>query len=274
MHEVERFHVLIVGSTFAGLGLASSLKEKALVVERTGSVGAEFIAAFRNAKVNLSQEVSPITNTLMSEAVHRSVIGGEGGIHWPAFAPLLYRVISSEKLPVRFLTRVIETAALPDGGYEVTLMGAAGLSKVQVDTIIDTTSFCETAPDSAGRQLQGKRLNAMIHRPESTQNPPSITEGFTIYQGRFASEWVVSCPLELDDDWHAARERLLSFWEARPESLKPWKLATIADAFDVSLPAKTSVLSPGWLWHPSAAYADPIAAFEAGVQFQMEVPAI
>ncbi|SDD02497.1 hypothetical protein SAMN02799630_02056 [Paenibacillus sp. UNCCL117] len=271
MQKETKVGVLVAGATFAGLGLALSLGEQALVVERTGAVGAEFTAAFRPAKADLSSRVSTDTAELREEAVGRNIVGEDGGMHWPAFVPVLQQWIHSRNIRVRFLTRIVEVKALPGAGFEVTLLDAAGLSKVRADRLVDTTSFCETEPAAAsGGRLHGKRLNAIIHRPDAPQLAPPTIAGYPIHRGRFNSEWAASCQLSLSDDWFAARTRLLSWWDARPEELQPWRLAAIADGFDAGVDGGTTEVAEGWAWHPSAAYADPFAAFEAGVRFRYQ----
>ncbi|WP_284639541.1 FAD-dependent oxidoreductase [Paenibacillus silviterrae] len=272
MKQAKRYSVLVVGATFAGLGAACALRDQTLVLEKTGAVGSEFTSSYREGKVELDRIVSPHASELRIEALQRNMISEAGGIHWPAFVPVLHQLISKHNLEVLFLTRIVEITAFASGGFEVVLMNGAGLSKVQAGRIIDTTSLCDSAPVRAAGKVRSQRLNAVVVGPEGGEETPPQVEGFSFHQGRFPSEWVVSFPIGPKDDWSAARAGILSHWAARPAALQSWRLATIGDAFDVTLAIADEELEPDWHWHPSCRYADPIAAFEAGIQYSLEVP--
>ncbi|WP_028551971.1 hypothetical protein [Paenibacillus sp. UNC451MF] len=271
MSKTEQYTVLIAGATFTGLSLACNYGKKAMVVERTGAVGPEFTSTFCKAKIDRAQRVSERSSALREEAEMRNMIGEDGAIHWPAFVPVLHQLISREQLEVRFLTRIIEVKSQPSGGFEVTLMNAAGLSKVIADRIVDTTSFCDTSWSSSQERLHGKRLCAMIYRPDAPDEPPPHIEEYAIHRGRFCSEWVTCLTVRVEDSWAEARAQLLSIWSNRPEPLFPWQLVTIADAFDVEVDPGTHPIAHGWIWHPSAAYSDPIQAFDVGSRMKLEV---
>ncbi|CAG7648394.1 hypothetical protein PAESOLCIP111_05590 [Paenibacillus solanacearum] len=272
MSALKRYDVLIAGATFEGLGIASAAGNRAVLIERTGGVGVEFTATYRQAVIDRTLAVSPRAEALRQEADGRNIISAEGGIHWPAFVPILHQVIQKEQLEVRFLTRIIEVAADPSGDYRVTWIDAAGLSTVLAGRIVDTTNFCETAPQAAAGYLGKRRLNAVIHNSSAPEQQPPDCDGYPVHGGRFATEWITSAALEAEDDWASARERLLAHWAKRPEALRPWQLATIADGFDVEVEAGTGIdIADRWEWRPTARYRDPVAAFEAGLQSAMGV---
>ncbi|TVY05602.1 FAD-dependent oxidoreductase [Paenibacillus cremeus] len=269
--EARSADVLIAGATFAGLGLAGRLGKQAVVVERTGFVGPEFTSSYCRAVIHGTAKGSAEAQALRSEAQERNLIASDGAIHSPAFVPVLHRLIQREGINVRFLTRVIQVDAQPMGGFAVTLMDGSGLSVLHVKCIVDTTGLCDTSPLTASMSPVKRRLNAMIHHPGAPEEVPPRCSGYELHRGRFPSEWMVGCELAPTDDWAAARDRLLTHWRQRPEALKPWQLATIADAFEVMVKAGTCDIASGWVWHPSAAYRDPIAAYEAGIQLALEV---
>lgn len=276
MSEVQRYDVLIAGATLLGLGLASVTEGRTVVIERTSGVGAEFAASYRQGTVDGSVTLSTQAAALRKEATDRNITSLEGGgIHWPALVPILHQVIQKNQLEVRFLTRILEVVVDPSGDYLVTLVDASGLSTVKVGRIVDTTSFCDTAPEVAAVYQGKRRLNAVIYRSDELEQQPPQCEGYLAYGGHFASEWVTSIQLTAEDDWSSARNRLLEHWSRRPEALLPWQLVTIADSIDVEMEAGTEYkLDNHWTWRPSAGYRDPIGAFEAGVQSVVEVEVV
>mgnify|MGYP001951526704 CR=1 FL=1 len=258
---------LIVGATFAGIGYAWKYRKDALLVEREMTPGHEFLYAYKHGEDwDRTYTKGGLAAALQAELFRRNLLSGDGRAHLPGITPLLYRLIRDEQLPVRFMTETVSVERVP-GGYAATLFDPSGLRTVRAKRIIDTTSACQTKPQAAGKPA--KRINALLHADSAGAGGPAprIEEAaYRVEPGRYASEAYLSLPLEAEDTWVSGREKLHAFWVNRPEALSGWTLASVADQFDMTPPKGTHVIEEHWLWFPSAAFANPLAAVEAACE--------
>jgi hypothetical protein len=265
--------LLIAGATFLGIGLALQHRQGALVAEREITVGHEFTYAYKHGERWNEKLRSEAANRFREELLQRNGMA-EGRAHLPGLTPLLHRWIRGEGLPVRFMTEIV-SVALENEGFTVALYDPSGHRTIRVRRIVDTTSTCVTKPGFA--KPKSKRINALLHRtvPDVAGPQHRIKEcGFRLEPGRFASEAYLSVPVQLQDDWTAAREKLHAFWANRPEPLQGWSLATVADQFELEVPEGPHEIDAGWIWQPSGAYPNPLAAMDAAVQAAVREEAI
>lgn len=267
----EEIGVLVVGATFAGIGVAASLSgtgTNVRLIERTMLVGHEFINSYRPG-MNWNRKTESFqAEELRGLWMQRNVLAEDGRVHIGGMAPTLHERLLEWKLPILLQTEIVEVKALEDGGYEATLFDASGIREVRAERIVDTTSECLTSP---GREAaSAKFIGANLHYlgTEGAVQPvmPEVL-GERMTPGRFASEAYLQLPIETNATWDEARHELHRYWASRPEELAPWTIAAVADVFAVHPAAHASRLGDGWSWLPSCAGDNPLLALEAGYQF-------
>lgn len=264
---MTRVPTVVIGATFAGVGIAAAAKQKALIVEQASQPGHEFISSYRPGEHWDCKPRTPEGKRFLDQLVQRNVLSDNGLVHIPAVLPVLCHYIKTERLPILLMTTIADISEQPDG-YEVTLFHASGMETITAERIIDTSSqglFHSGKPQS----ITGKSINAMLHRPaEPTASPPvSYDKSVSFVQGRFESEVILKVELAPDDDWIAARRKLHSLWSSRPESLRSWSIAALADTFEMHTAEGPTEISRNWCRLPSCAYSNLLEAFEAGLRF-------
>lgn len=258
--------LLICGASLAGLGAACAAQaagRETVIVERTGYVGREFIEAFRPGRANGLPETE-FGASVKNDWVRRNLIGDHGSVHLPGLHPVLCLLIKQRALNVRFLTEIIDVSER-DGGYEVLLYDVGGCHSIRVGEVLDTTSERLSTPGQLAVPGR-KRLNAYLHHPAIAQIelPAPIDGSMSVVRGLFPSEVIMQFDVPASDDWVQARNRLYTYWEARPEAWSEWTVAAVASVFAVSVPEKPEQIGRRFKWAPSESYGHPLAAIDQG----------
>ncbi|KRE99823.1 hypothetical protein ASG89_27205 [Paenibacillus sp. Soil766] len=269
----ETAKVLVIGATFAGIGLAQKLGSQALLVERTMLVGHEFINSYRPGHNWNRTPQSILTEQLREQWVSRNLLNEAGGVHIGGLAPSVYKLLLDSRQSLRLMTEVLDVRPRSEAGYEVTLLDATGVGYISVDQIIDTTSECRSVGGKV--PLGSKFIGAVLHRETATFVEESldvpIEHAELLTGGLFASEAYLQFPVEATSSWDMARDQLHHYWISRPEPLRPWTIAAIADVFTVRTHAQQAKLGEGWVWMPSCGFDNPLHAMDKGFQYGDEV---
>ncbi|CAG7634149.1 hypothetical protein ACFQI7_18690 [Paenibacillus allorhizosphaerae] len=262
----SHYPVLVYGATFAGLGIAAALKDRALVAERSALVGHEFIAAYHSGE---SWAANPLHSTaakdLRTELASRNLLSENGGVHLPAMAPVLFHRIRKLGLQATMMTEIVDVK-VSKKGYDVTLFNASGLQQVTVDHLIDTTSTC-LSDSSHPVSIESKSIHAMLHSqtPAPVPSlPPGDEKRVRFVKGLMPGELILELSLHPSDGWTEARTELHRYWEQRYEAFAPWTLAAVADAFAIRTAGRERSVGPDWSWFPSSNWANGLQAFDAG----------
>lgn len=259
--------LLVIGATFAGVGISSASKHNTLIVEQASLPGHEFISSYRPGDNWNSPPRTPSGKRFLEQLVQRNVLDESGLVHIPAVLPILCEYIKNEQLSLLLMTTITNITPHPNG-YEVTMSHSSGLQTIIAGQIIDTTLQSLFHSEAAQPALVSKSINAMLHHPEpSGIRLESFDKRVSFVKGRFHSEWILKVELALDDDWIAARRKLHDIWSGRPEALRPWTIAATADTFELHACKGPAVIRPNWLRLPSCAYSNLLEAFEEGVLF-------
>lgn len=261
MSEVkESYEILICGSTFLGLGMAFSGEDNVLLVERSSSVGAEFIDSLQPGNSWNEIEASSAVLELKKELIERNILSHNGKVHLPAIAAVLYERIKNKRPNVLLMTEIMNIEK-KENYFEVTLFNSSGMKKVKAKKIIDTTSRC-ISMFKLNSKFEGKNLNAYIHSNYEKGLPNHI--GVKFIEGRFDNEVIMCFPLEFEDTWVTARQKLHNFWVNRPEGLKYWHMDSVASEFDVVIGSTNIKLEDNWHWIASKSFKNPLAAYQYG----------
>ncbi|WNR45995.1 hypothetical protein [Paenibacillus roseipurpureus] len=269
MTKVDYYPLLVCGATFTGIGAAAAAGGKAIVVERSTSVGKEYIEAIHHGERLDQQLKTAFVANFADDLRNRNLLEGHGPLHLPGVHPVLCNTIQKLGLNVLFGTIILEVTPHQQGGYEVVLHNIGGHRTIRVDEILDTTSLRRSTPEDLYKPVR-KWLNAYVHPSRSSGDiPVPYTESFTLRKGRFPSEFILSLELEPNCDWASARKAYNELWVNRPPEWHDWTIAAIADQFVYEIPKGLQQLGFRWSWLPSLGLLNPLAAIDEGVHWQM-----
>lgn len=255
----DHYEVVVVGATMAGIGYACAQRD-ALVLERTEAPGNEFINAIEPG-TGFDLDLGEAGADLKARMETHNILCGER-LHLPGLSAILFDMIQRKRLEVQFLHEVLSVQAVADG-FAVRILNAGGISTIHAGAVLDTSTQRLSAPGSQV-PLSNKRLNAMVMR--HIDDTEALPECQDLRPSRFDSEGYLSVPLPITADWPEAREALIRRWENRREG-EGWKISSIATQFAYDVAEGPEVLASRWVHLPSAGFANPLAAFDAGNRF-------
>jgi hypothetical protein len=245
---------------------ALKAKRDVIVVERTASVGREFIEAF-NPGFGWATPGTEFGQRFRDALIGRNLMEESGPVHLPGLHPVLCLLIKEYGLKVKFLTEIVGVSER-DGMYEVLLHDASGCSPVLAETIVDTSTQRLTVPGSLAVP-ERKRVNAYLHHPDirNAALPDPIDETMSVCRGRYRSEVILKAAVAPGDDWLQARRKLHQYWRARPAQWASWTIAAMAGEFESDVPRGPHRLGERWSWFPSEALANPLTALDQGYDY-------
>lgn len=261
--------LLVCGATLAGLGVAVAAleaKRDVIVVERTASVGREFIEAF-NPGFGWGLPATEFGQRFREALIGRNLMEESGPVHLPGVHPVLCLLIKQYGLKVKFLTEIVGVSER-GGRYEVLLHDASGCRPVFAERIVDTSTQRLTVPGSLVVPKR-KRVNAYLHHSDirNAAMPDPIDETMSVYRGRFRSEVILKAAVAPEDDWLQARQKLHQYWQARPAQWAPWTIAAVAGEFESDVPGGPHRQGERWIWLPSETLSNPLAAIDQGYDY-------
>ncbi len=252
---------LIIGASFAGLGLAHG-NPGSVIVESSICLGAEFINAINPGTGWESRPRSDAAAELLLKIKQHGILEA-GKIHIPALAPVICDWSIAKGLKLRLATEILDVKTIGTG-FLVTIFDMEGKHEIFTSRIIDTTKgFYNSGFSGKMPEVLGKRLNAILHSDKGNIQSGKYG-GIEIREGFYTSEAIAMFRLNSDCDWAEARRILHSSWNARPSALKEWKIASVATQFDLKmLPGKFKKRN-NWIHMPSHAYNNPVEAYDHG----------
>ncbi|MBN1864914.1 MAG: hypothetical protein JW808_08440 [Victivallales bacterium] len=268
----EIYGTLILGATMAGLGIAESLEEDFLLVERLAVPGYEFVSAFEPGWDWPASAKSAKAKNLEEELVRRGILDETSfALHIPALAPVLCNLIYPRRGNFLFWTEVVRVERLGQGeGFCVTLSNASGIARVKAANIVNTNT---RIPEISGRHtcnipLAAKYINAMLCRNVSDDMPPPP---LGLVPGKHRNEAVLRLPVDVSESLSSARERIMDFWAIHPARAAGWRIASIATVFSERPVVDTSSDIPeGFTNLTSITFGNPISAYDAGALYKVE----
>ncbi|WNR46066.1 hypothetical protein [Paenibacillus roseipurpureus] len=266
--KTRHYPLLICGTSFAGIGAGVAIGKDAFLVERSSSVGHEFIGAIHPGVARDKLPNSTFARELQEEMLDRNLLGEDGTIHLPGVHPVLCKHIHDQALHVQFMTEILAVERLPQGGFEVEIFHSGGLETIHVNEILDTTSTRLSTPQNLYTSTDKKSLNAYLHHAENDAHTPEpFHEEMSIVHGRFPTEIIVKLTLDAEIEWPEARKMLHDLWASRPKEWSSYTLAAVADQFEMKVPAGPFELEKGWNWLPSIGFENPLEALDQGYMF-------
>jgi hypothetical protein len=265
--EISHYRTIVLGATFTGLGAALEDTDGTLVIERTALVGHEFINSFNPGRDWNDTPLSDSGASLREELRERGILSDDGLVHLPALAPMLYNRIYESGLRVFLLTEMLHVEEKHDY-VEVTIHHASGRSVVRADRLIDTRTEAVMDADKTARRINAMLLyvgetplDAVL--PDTFVVPDAETE---IVKCKLGGELILKLAIENRDDWVQARSKLNQVWTARTGEWLDWRICAVATCFEVEMAACSSSGEGRIQRLTSAAYCNPLEAYEAGIE--------
>lgn len=261
--------VLIIGCSFMGTGLATTLRSKCLVVQRDIMAGAEFICSYRPGTEWNQQPEHERIKQFREELVRRGILGSEGRVTLPGLQPVLYEYIKKEQLPINFMTEVIEVKKV-EHGYETIVSDVSGLHCIKSSYIIDTTQEGQCM-ESKQTAIE-KSINALIHSVNGEDMPdlPLMNEQFELVQGNCRGEVIIRYFLDTIDSMIDARRELYHFWSSRPQQLSDWRIDAIASMCEQHMGFTHKKVDHNWDWYPIP-YKNPLDGMDQGIRLGQQL---
>ena len=272
----KSYDTLIAGASFAGLGALFTRPGGALLVERTTTVGPEFIETFRAGDGWHSTALTPPAVDLQRELTERGVLDGER-VQLAQLGLVLCARLQQFAGRYLFGTEIAEVQRRRSG-FAVTLVNASGWQTIRVRRILDTTPTAATRLDGKPA-ITSTWLGAFLKRHAA--GPAPLTRctdpDFEIMPGRFDTDLYFSLKMRSAAAWPEARQRFHNFWTGQRAQLAAasaafgptepaWNVAAIAAVLDLR-PAAATDNAKDWDFLPSASYANGLAAFDAGCRW-------
>ena len=240
-----QYEVLVLGATFAASGMMKVLGNHGMILERRPQAGYEFLGAMR-AGLFPEEPVSREAKSLFAEFQEEGVYGGQNPCLFPA-ASAFYKTLQGKNVMLNCTPVLVERA---EDGFKVTAHGVSGFREYRARRVMDT----RVRP----WQVEGKSLKILVSR--TAESLP--TEVDAIPYGP-DGDLLVTCHMEKEDDWTAARTRVAKLLATLP---KGTRLLYTADEWDYTLKEAYDLPEDRITYLPSAGFADPVAAFDAGVR--------
>lgn len=268
----NRTDILVVGATFAGIGMALTNADRAAFIEPSGSVGPEFISAMRygvNWGATYSQSV---VEQIKKELHDRNALDDRGYVHLPALHPVICRSLHIARSPIQFLTHPMSFKRIDDE-WQVSCVTPSGVDMMRASYIIDTRSDgVLRVKDGRGPKVTEKLINVSLYDESQRNATEELREaGYRVQEGRFPGEVTWSLSLEREEGWFEARKKVGDMWSNRPSHLRSWTIAATATAFDIRIEKGIHQVAEGFYLFPSSAYDNPLAALQAGCEYMQNL---
>jgi len=262
---MQKVPVVIFGATVCGIAAATIKSDKIIIIEKSMLLGSEFISSM-NIKSCKTPFESELALAFSEDLKKRGLLSENGEFHIFPVSGLLADYLRKSGSSVLLMTDVVSIESCSEG-FKVKIYNTDGFSEIFSEKIIDTTSeglFLKNRYDLAPR----KSICAMLLCDSGRDICGYNDEEALILKGKFTNEYVLKVKISSNTDWPEAREILHNYWEKQRHTIfAGWKIASVASAFSYDFKEEVSVeVQKGWLWKPSASYADLLSAYEGGVK--------
>ena len=255
MAEEKRYEAIVLGATLAGVGLAQALGDRCLVLDRCGQPGWEFFGALDFGTDYAAPLHTDAANGLRRTWAQDDCFAADGRIALTDGSAALCRCLQNSGAAVRLQSEIAAVEKTPEG-FAVTTHGAAGFRTWRAKRVIDTR--CPAAG------VAQKSLHALLH----ADGPVRLPEDIRTERWGGEGDFVLCCPVAADASWPQARAALAALLSRLPQGCRP---VLTAEAFVCVPAAELPAASDGVEQLVSRRYANPLLAFDAGVQYGEEV---
>lgn len=243
------YDVIVLGATFASVGIATVLDKKALIIERRPQAGYEFLNALNfGAKYDaplMSREARSLFETFAEKGAFindRVCLFDCAGV--------LYQILENKNV---YLNMELICVEREDDAFKVTVHGVSGYRTFYAKQVVDTRCSDEIAAH--------KTLNLLV---KNLENPEAVLPGAAKEKWGYSGDVLVKIPVEKGKSYIDARKKVKAFLEQMPAG---FKAVCVGDCFAMSAAGTYPAEKDGIFYLPSVAYDNPLQAFDAGVLF-------
>ncbi len=248
---------IILGGSCWSAGQVFRWPGDVLVVERGAGIGGEYFNSYRRTTDWEADLASTPANRVRDLMAERDMLKGERTDFYGA-SPALYQLLKEHTDNYMLMTE-LETIVPEDKGFRLVVYTVSGRTELVCDELVDNTLACLSRPDWGRQNVTEKRLNAIVFSDTTITH-----DTLDVHPGREEREFIVSCPLELSDDWPAARQRLLEAWKQRPEMHRQARICSIGKEIAYSFKADGAEFAGNWHYRNPVCHANPLTALDAG----------
>lgn len=264
---MEHCHILMLGASCFGAGVAFAGGDDVCIVERGANIGAEYFDTYRACDGWKRGLDNAAARTLFRTMVDRRAINGDRSDAY-VLAPFLYKMLEPCHARFRLWTEFLGMRADGDG-FVVRLFDASGTREIHCDRVLDMTPQCVSAPAFDAANVRTVALTAVANAPNAAElmgawKPASGT----LRLGRTNDELFFTVPVDAGTGYADARQLLVAEWNRRREEFfRNNRIAFIAKRFDVTFAEDDKTFAPNHAFYNPARFENPLHAFDAGLTF-------
>ncbi len=246
---MKKCNTVIIGATFAAMGILDTHRSDTLVIENKAKPGYEYIDSFYCGDKWSFDETD--------KGSFLTFLKGYGILDKPYcfdWTPYIAKWICDMGAEVLFFTNVIRVNE-SDDGYVLTIFNSCGKSDIFAKNVIDTRT----------KEYDSKSLgfitDSKIKAPASEISEKYVGEDFCIYHYNLFSE----------DDYVTSREKIVSLIENTSVNKNHAHLIAIADEFYLKGERKRGVWDKNRKDIYSSSFDNPFVAYMEGKKIGAEI---
>jgi len=243
----------VLGATFLAAGYAVN-RESSLIIDRTGTIGHEFIDCLKNASLPDERMQTEAGRRFLSDVRRRGLIDDNGNVYTAPCAYPVSRMLLDSGCGYFPMTEVLSVKK-QDGLFVLTLLGPDGLREASAKTLVQTVS-----PEKSVRC----RLGCIV-RTEGEEAHPLLE--------RMPAPGVSVFRMEMGDNpsWEGAREALVRHMQEKGVLDGKNAISLIAPEFEYEYSRPVvETLPDGRILAVSQSFPDPVHAFDMGAKLAQE----
>ncbi|MBQ6708755.1 MAG: hypothetical protein IJM97_07400 [Clostridia bacterium] len=244
------YEVIVLGATFLSAGIAQTMGGSCLVLERRTQAFYEFTGALNFGTSYDKKLVSEEAENFRKIFEERNIFANDRVCLFEISAPS-YKFFEGKN--ILFNTEIISIEK-EENCFVCTTHGADGFNKFKAKRIVDTRvsdSMCDK-----------KTYNILLHSDNGIDSDSEIKKW-----GR-ENNFVMRCPVDLNDNYYQARQKAKEIIEKLPEDTKA---VLLAESFDYQVKSDYPKIENSIVYMPSKAYENPLLSFDAGVCYGKEI---
>lgn len=253
---MEKYSLVIIGATYAGLGIASCC-ENVLVLEEAQILGSDYHLTFRPVSDTCTLHSSNTIKLYSFMQEHKIVTNNSIDILRMSTALCNYAIKENWDKKIIFnaqLTQCVQT----ENGYEITYFSNTGLHTVLTKDVVDTTSLRSTAKEFA--EINVKYLHVICDEVTDVANEIFKNNNLTVNNGFLPTEKTVTFEFAPSTSLASARLELENKWNKMFPNGEVLIDAISFDFDTVAVPKSGEVP----LWIPPHSSDNPFTAFDVG----------
>lgn len=252
---MKHYKVAVFGATVLAAGIAESLKNDAIIIEKTESSAVDYVSCINIPLSEIKKCKKEQSKKFLQEIKNRNLINEQGKVHvFPVAGICAKSFLESNTL---LSTDIISVEKLEDE-YEITVFNIDGFSKIRAKYIVDTIATGILGVES-GKLEYKKYINAAING--------EVRENKYLQQGRFENEFVFSLEVKKDTSYSDAVRSLHEKWQKLSGyELKEYEITAVAPQFAYVFENPVEFyIDRNYLFKPSASLKNLGEAYEEGI---------